>query len=177
MKSFKEYLTESKKVYEFKIKIAGDMGKDVAKKIKEALDCYKVESCSAGKRLPIAETHSDFPEVKNTSVTIFDVCLAYPTTSQVVRAALAERLKISADLLRVRNLKEEEEIAINHQHDKKSGESLLAKDDLEAVDGQKLVGDQHTMSLLKELNKIKHAGEQVTGTNDALLAKSSPKGK
>lgn len=177
MKSFKEYLTESKKVYEFKIKIAGDVGKDVAKKIKEALDCYKVESCSAGKRLPIAETHTDFPEIKNTSVTIFDVCLAYPTTSQVVRAALAERLKVSADLLRVRNLKEEEEIALNHAHDEKSGEALLNKDYETNVSAQDQVGDKHVMSLLKELNKIKHEGEQVTGTNDALLAKSSPKGK
>lgn len=177
MKSFKEYLTESKKVYEFKIKIAGDMSKDVTKKIKEALDCYKVESCSAGKRLPIAETHTDFPDVKNTSVTIFDVCLAYPTTSQLVSSALAERLKLSANLINVRNLKEQAEDTINHQHDNKSGEVLLGKDYETSQDGQKLVGDQHTMSLLKELNKNKTTGEQVTGTNDAVLAKSAPKGK
>ena len=66
MKSFTEYLTESKKVYEFKVKLAGDY-ENAGEKIKSALAPYKVEKCSAGKRLPIAETHSDFPNVKNTN--------------------------------------------------------------------------------------------------------------
>jgi hypothetical protein len=176
MKSFTEYLTESKKVYEFKVKLAGDYEK-AGEKIKSALAPYKVEKCSAGKRLPIAETHSDFPNVKNTNVTIFDVCTAYPTTSQVVRSLVAEKCGCSLDCVKVRTTMEDAEDAINHQHDTKSGESLLNKDYETNTSGQNVVGDNHAMSLLKELNKIKHAGEQVSGTNDALLAKTSPKGK
>jgi dissimilatory sulfite reductase (desulfoviridin) alpha/beta subunit len=38
MKSFKDYLTESKKTYDFKVKIAGDCPKDCVKKIKEVED-------------------------------------------------------------------------------------------------------------------------------------------
>ena len=37
MKSFKEYLTESKKTYHFKVKIAGHEGKDATNRMKEAL--------------------------------------------------------------------------------------------------------------------------------------------
>lgn len=176
MKSFKDYLTESKKTYDFKIKVAGDCPKDCAKKIKEALSVYKVESCSSGKGLPIAETYADFPEQKNIGVTVFDVCISYPANSQQVRAAVADKLCCASDKVKVRNMKEEEEDKLNHQHDEKSGESLLAKEYDASADGQSLVGEKHTMSLLKELGKNKKTTEQYTGVNDALLAKSTPKG-
>lgn len=173
MKSFKEYLMESKKVYEFKIKLAGDYEKagDV---IKSALSQYKVEKCSAGKRLPIAETHADFPEIKNTNVTIFDVSTSYPTNSETIRAAIANKCGCSLDAVRVRTPLEEAEIALNHANDEKSGEALLSKDYEATSEGQKVVGEKQKMSLLKELNKVKHAGEPVKGTNDALLADSVP---
>ena len=61
MKSFTEYLTESKKVYEFKIKVAGECPKDCASQVKKALAQYKVEKCSAGKSTPIQETQEEFP--------------------------------------------------------------------------------------------------------------------
>lgn len=175
MKSFKEYLTESKKVYEFKVKIAGEVGKEFTKQIKQALDKYKVESCSAGRRTPIQESPVDFPEHKNVNVTIFDVCLAYPVNSVQVKAAIAEHLKLSLASINVLNLKEEEEIALNHLHDEKSGESLLTKEYESDSEGQNLVGEKQKMSLLKELNKTKHAGEQYKGVNDELLATGTPK--
>ena len=175
MKSFTEYLTESKRVYEFKIKIAGDCPKDCATKIKEALATFKVDSCSKGKGIPIAESHEDFPTLKNVGVTIFDVCLAYPATSLQVKSAVGTCLKVSESQVCVRNLKEQEELVINHQNDKKSGESLLSKEYTEDSNGQKLVGEKHTMSMLKELNKVGHRGlTQYKGVNDEILAKSVP---
>lgn len=176
MKTFKEYLTESKKVYEFKIKLAGDYEK-ASEAIKVALAPYKVEKCSAGKRLPIAETHVDFPSVKNSNVTIFDVCTAYPTNSQTVRALVAEKCGCSLEHVKVRTPMEEAEDLINHQHDKKTGESLLTKDYETNVEGQKVVGEKHAMNLLKELSKVKHGGEPVKGINDSLLADSVPSEK
>lgn len=173
MKSFTEYLTESKKVYEFKVKLAGDYEK-AGDMIKSALAPYKVEKCSAGKRLPIAETHADFPAIKNTNVTIFDVCTAYPTNSETIRAAIANKCGCSLDAIRVRTPLEEAEIALNHANDDKSGEALLGKDYAGDSSAQSSVGTQHAMSLLKELNKVKHGGEQVKGTNEELLAKSVP---
>lgn len=174
MKSFKEYITEGKRVYEFKIKIAGDCPKDCAKQIKEALSSFKVESCSSGKSAPIAAKHNDFPKLENVGVTVFDVCLAYPTTSVQVREEVANKLKCSPASVRVRNSKEEEELALNNEHSEKSGESLLTKEYDTASEGQSLVGEKHTMSLLKQLGKMKSEAELVTGTNDVLLAKSAP---
>jgi hypothetical protein len=176
MKSFKEYLTESKKVYEFKIKIAGDCPKDCAKQIKEALDEYKVESCSSGKSTPISGKQPDFPKLENVGATIFNVVLSYPTNTVQVREAVASKLKISSANIRVRNMKEEEELELNHEHDAKSGTALLGKD-YEADNNQDLVGEKHTMSLLKELGKHKKELEQFKGINDNILAKSNPSGK
>jgi hypothetical protein len=173
MKTYKDYLMESKKVYEFKVKIAREVETGCADTIKLALNQYKVESCSTGKRTPIQETQVDFPELKNVSVTIFDVTLAYPANSVQVREAVALKLGLPLDCVKVRNLQEEAEIALNHEHDRASGEALLGKD-YETTSHQDLVGEKHLMSMLKELNKTKHGLEQYTGVNDQILAKSEP---
>lgn len=172
MKSFKEYLTESKKVYEFKIRFAGEIKPESLKKIKIALEQYKLESCSAPRRTPIQESPIDFPSLKNTNVTIFDVTLAYPTTSLQVKNAIASA-GFTDSKISVRNLKEEEEDELNHEHDNKSGETLLGKDYEANNDGQSLVGEKQKMALLKELSKSKHTGKEYTGVNDQLLAKSA----
>ena len=176
MKSFKEYLIESKQVYEFKVKIAGDLPEGCAKKIKDSLTKFKVENCSAGKSTPIQETQVDFPGHKNVGVTVFDVTTEYPATSLEIRDSVAEHCDIALSCIKVRNLKEEEENELNHANDELSGEALLEKP-LEEVNGQKLVGDKHTMSLLKDLTKNKKTLEQYKGVNDKILAKKAPSEK
>jgi hypothetical protein len=175
MKSFKEYLTESKKTYDFKVKVAGECPDECASKIKEALSIYDCANVSAGARTPIQETHYDFPEHKNIEVTVFDVSLNYPTTSPQIRSVIANKLDVTESCVIVRNPQEEAETVLNHANDNKEG-SILDKP-LEEVDGQKLVGDKHVTSFLKELSKTKTTGEQVKGTNDKILAKKAPSEK
>ena len=172
MKSFKEYLTESKKVYEFKIKLAHEV-ENASEKIKQALAKYKVESCSEGKRTPIQETQVDFPEHKNISVSVFDVTTSYPANSAQVRAALAEVLGLTESCIKVRTPGEEAECDLNHEFDEKSGVALLNQE-YPPQDNEASVGDKHTMALLKELSKTKHTLEQYKGVNDELLAKNVP---
>lgn len=175
MKSFKEYLTESKKTYEFKVKIAGDV-KNASESIKSALSKYNVESCSAGKRAPIQETVADFPDHKNISVSTFDVTTAYPANSAQVRAAVAEALGLTETCVKVRTPGEEAELELNHANDEKSGEALLNKE-YTAENNQDMVGNNRVMSLLKELSKARHELEQYKGVNDEILAKSAPSEK
>jgi len=174
-KSFKEYLLESKQNYDFKIKIVGDISKDDADKIKSSLVRFKVESFSEGKRTPIQKTQIDFPDVENTQVTIFDVSLAYPATSNQIRDLVADTLNITHSEVKIRSTKEQEEDEINSKYDQNnlSGEATLGKP-YEKSDHQALVGDKHTMELLKELGKTKKTGTQYTGVNDKILAKKTP---
>ena len=117
MKTYREYLTESKKSYEFKVKIAGEQKKEYCEGIKKALAQFKVESCSTGKSIPIQETQIDFPEKQNVGVTIFDVTLSYPATAPQIREMVANQLGLTPCCVKVRNLKEEEENVLNHEHD------------------------------------------------------------
>jgi hypothetical protein len=176
MKSFKEYLVESKQVYEFKVKIAGDCPKDCAMLIKRGLSKFQVENCSSGKSTPIQETQTDFPTLKNVGVTVFDITTTYPATSAEVLALIAEHAGIPASCVKVRNEKELAEEELNHANDEVSGESLLEKP-LEDDNGQSLVGDKHAMSMLKELSKNRKTLEQYKGVNEKILAKKVPSEK
>ena len=176
MKSLKEYLFESKQSYEFKIKIAGEPTDEAVSKIKQAFEQFTVESFSEAKRTPIQETQVDFPDHKNVAVTIFDVTLSYPATSHQLRDIVAEAGNLTHSCVKVRNLKEQEEEELNHEFDEKSGKALLGTD-YQKENNQSLVGDKHTMALLRELSKTKHQGTQYKGANDKLLAKKAPKEK
>jgi hypothetical protein len=173
MKSFKEYLTESKKVYEFKVKLIGECPKDCSSQIKAALGQFHVGSVSAGKSTPIQEHHSDFPEHKNVRMTVFDITTDYPATSHQIRDMIASGLGKSLAEVKALSKAEAEEIELNHAHDKSSGKALLGTD-YEASNHQDLVGEKHTMKFLQELNKDKHQGTQYKGYNDELLATSVP---
>jgi hypothetical protein len=172
MKPFTSYLQESHRIYEFKVKIADS--KCSSKDISAALSQFQCKSCSSGKSLPIAESHADFPDHRNVSVTIFDITTAYPATSLQVRAAISEMCNLPMSCVIVRNLKEEEEIRINNAHSEKSGKSLLNTTEIESESAQDKVGDKWTMTFLNELEKSKNTGEQYKGVNDELLAKSMP---
>jgi hypothetical protein len=175
MKSFKEYLTESKKVYEFKIKIAGDLPPGFEKDVKSGLDQFDVQSISKPKRTPIQESPIDFPNVKFSEVSVFEVALNYPTTSQVVKEALAQAIRVSESKILVRTLGEEAEAVLNASSMRVPGgnKSLLNTPELEQIPGaQELVGEKRAMSFLKDLNTTKHDLEEVTGTNDQLFVKS-----
>ena len=128
MKSFKEYLTESKKVYEFKIKIAGDHATDAVAQIKAALAEFHIASVSAGRSTPISERQSDFPEHRNTQMTVYEITTNYPATSLQIRDRIASGLAVTHNHIKITSLAEELENELNHEHDKLSGEALIGTD-------------------------------------------------
>ena len=140
---------------------------------------YDCASISKGKRIPIQEAPLDFPEMKHTHVTIFDISCRYPATPQTLTEYLVDQLKIARGGIRVRNTREQENIDDNVEAMNRIGsstESILNKPyDNEGAQDQ--VGDKKVLNFLKELGKISHKGEQVTGVNDDILAKSSPEEK
>jgi hypothetical protein len=171
MKSFKDYLTESKKVYKFKIKVGGSCPKNCAEQIKAALAQFQVESCGAGKSVPIQEHHAEFPEHKNIEMTIFEVTTCYPATSLQIRNKVAEALNIAHSLVKVKTPADEKEHAINHAHDNPTGEALLGKP-YESSNNSSMYGEQYVMNFLKELSKDKKTGHEVEGSNSELFPKT-----
>ena len=150
MKSFTDFLTESKKTYPFKIGVAGKLPEGFADTMETALKKYDVVNMSSGKKTPIQERPLDFPQLQNTEVTYFEVTVNYPTTVQVLQEYLAKCCGIDQGHFIVRNPNEPQE---EYQQPKADGEyePMLTKEDMGGTDGQKEVGSNRVMDLLKEL--------------------------
>ncbi len=175
MKSFQEYIVESKKTYPFTIKLCGALPESSDKIMKSAMHKFTVNKLSKGKSTPIQAMPLDFPGQSNVEVHVFEVDLQYPTTSAVLTELLADNLKISPAQIRVRNPIEMAEIALNLEHNEKSGEALLNKEYETDSKAQNTVGQKSVSNFLKELTKTRVDMEEYTGVNDQLMAKSQPK--
>jgi hypothetical protein len=176
MSTFKEYLIESIKTYEFKVKIAGDVDDKIEEDMKTVLSKFECLSVTKTMRTPIAESPLDFPELKNVQVNLYDVSCSYPVTSHELAIYLSEKLKINPVHLRVRTLKEQEEVEHNidsYSRVGSKGEAVLNKP-YEKSNFQAMAGEKAKLNFIKTLGKDRHRGEQYKGVNDQLLAKSAP---
>ena len=155
MSTFQDYLTESTKSYDYKIKIAGDP-KDIDKNALEtALQKFDLASMSAGKSTPIMTLPLDFPRLSNESVTIFDVTTNYPESPRVMHEYLSDLLKIPMTHMVVRKPGEPTEQYQDDMQVAKKSEYANKLHDIEYKDAPKVNPDEHTgtkynMGLLKE---------------------------
>ena len=100
--TFKKYLAEATKQYDFIIKVAGELDENFADNLEVALNKFDVANLTAGKKTPIQNVPLDFPDLSNTEVTVFETTLNYPTTQFELRAYLADVLNTQQDYIRVR---------------------------------------------------------------------------
>ena len=158
MSTFKDYLTESTKSYDYKVKIAGEP-KDIDKNALEtALQKFDLASMSAGKSTPIMTMPLDFPRLSNESVTIFDVTTNYPESTRTMQEYLSDILRIPATHIVVRKPGEPTEEYQNDMEVAKKSEYANKLHDIEYKDAPKVnAEDYHStkanMGLLKELLK------------------------
>lgn len=185
MKNFSAYFHETNKVYEFRIKMAHVEPKgEVLERIKNALNCFQVETISAVKRLPITE-HWEFAKEGACQCYIIDVGVRYPTIAGQVRQLIGERAGINAAWVDVKTMHE----AMNDElvwglHDSNEVDSpLLTKEDLGGPSAQTEVGNSRLTGLIKELSANTRKFEAEGGntptaktTNDIPAATQSPVG-
>ena len=159
LKNFLNYLQESEKTYEFRIKFANVDPAEKMDQIKAVLEAYAVESLSTPKRLPITESDIDFPNVKNCQVYLMDAVLKYPCNDAQIRAILSERAGIDQASIFVvpKNHPEEQrrwnEDGTSDIREYKQGESVLDKPYEDCPDA-KAAADAYAKpeSILKELS-------------------------
>ena len=60
MKHFKDYLVESERTYNYRIKFAGDVPSEFLKPFKEKLDQFDVVKFSTPKTTPVQDAHQTF---------------------------------------------------------------------------------------------------------------------
>lgn len=84
MKNFQQYLTESAKNYEYRIKIAGDLDDDAVSALEKELARFDVIKLSKPKKTPVLKSPAGFPELQNQEIHIMDAVFNYPATPQEI---------------------------------------------------------------------------------------------
>jgi hypothetical protein len=150
MKSFTEYLTESKKTYHFVVRIAGELPENADEKLNSLVERFSKVSVSKAKRTPIQETPMDFPNLNNVEVHTWEVEVNYPTTAQVMEEYLADNCGVPRANIRVRKPGDPVEIDQSAKADE-TYEVKLTQEDMGGESAQESVGGNRVMDLLKEL--------------------------
>ena len=164
MSTFKDYLTEATKSYDYKIKIAGASNDIDKNALESALQKFELASMSAGKSTPIQSLPLDFPYLSNEQVTIFDVTTNYPESTRTMHEYLSDILRIPATHIVVRKpgepteeYQDDMQVAKNSEYKNK----LLSLDyqDAPKVNAEDFHSTKANMSLLKELLKDREVNE------------------
>jgi len=165
MKNFSAYFHETHKVYEFRIKMAHVEPKgEVLDRIKNALDCFQVETISAVKRLPITE-HWEFANEGACECYIVDVGVKYPTIAGQIRQLIGERAAINPSWISVRTVADalNEEAGWEQTDSNKS--PILTQEDLGGESAQDVVGEKRLTGLIKELSANTRK-QEIAGTDN-----------
>jgi hypothetical protein len=86
MKTFVDYLTESKKTFDYRIRIAGELSSDQLKHLEDALAKYDPVSMTKPKKTPVQKSPMGFDGILNEPVHIIDATFNYPATPQEITA-------------------------------------------------------------------------------------------
>jgi hypothetical protein len=167
MKTFKEYLSESKKQYDFRVKVAGDFTTEQEDTLKTLLGRYSLSGFKKTAKTPIQELPLDFPQVKNCEVSIYEVSVDYPTTQHELTEYLTAELGVNKQNLVVRKPGEPTE-EYQTPVEPREGALLDDPDYKEACNAQfeDYYGDKYNTGFVKELNDIlklqrKARGEEI----------------
>jgi len=180
MKSFKEYLTESKRTYDFKVKIAGEFTAEQEAAMKTMLEKYQVTSFKKSGKTPVQALPLDFPRLTNTEVNIYEVTLDYPVASHELQNYLGNGLRVNEQAIVVRNPNEPSE---EYQSPAETYDGALLNDstykEAPNADFKKYYGDAYNTSLVKTLNddlkaQRKDRGEVIPGGDDGKTLSDIP---
>lgn len=150
MKTFKEYLAESKKTYPFRLKVAGDLPENFVNDLKDCIGKANPTIIEKSKT-PIQATPLDFPDLSNVEVHTFEVICEYPITAP----ELAEHVKwyVPEANFRVRNGSDAGDVEHNTADMEPSGKAVLEEPYNDKIKHKDYFGDDFNKSFLKDLAK------------------------
>ena len=176
MSTFKQYLTESAKSYDYKIKVAG-APKDIDKtRLETSLKKFELAKMSAGKTTPIQKLPLDFPQLSNESVTIFDVTTNYPASVREMKEYIADYMNISPACVVVRKPNEpseeyQEQMQVAEKSEYKNKLQDIEMSDAPKVNAEDFHSTKANMSLLKELLKDREVDKDMPKEKENIQTK------
>ena len=176
MSTFKDYLTESAKSYDYKIKVAGPLADGFASKMETALQKFEVNKMSAGKKTPIVSMPLDFPALSNEEVTIFDVSTNYPASPREMKEYLGVYMNVPQTHIVIRKPGEpseeyQEQMAVATQSEYKNKLQDIEYKDAPKVNAEDFHSTKANMSLLKELLKDREENKDAPKEKENIQSK------
>jgi hypothetical protein len=154
MKSFTEYLAESKKIYNFKIKVAGEIPEKFEENLKSRMEKCNLVKLEQITKTPIQKLPLDFPELKNMEVTVYEVICEYPITAPEIKNDLRE-MGLDEEKFRVRGAMEPSEIdqIIDQSEEQKTLLTDNTYGEAENAKHKEYFGDDYNKDFIKSLAK------------------------
>jgi hypothetical protein len=100
MKKFHQYLAESERTYDYRIKILGDVPPTFIKDLEQKLQQFDIVRMSGKKTTPVQRLLKDFPNEENDMVTSVDVSFRYPAIEPQIQQ-LAQLLGFNPNRIRL----------------------------------------------------------------------------
>jgi hypothetical protein len=184
MKKFQEYLAESQRTYNYRIKIVGDVAPDFIKQLEEKLAQFDIVKITKPKTTPVQLKPADFPAHSNDSVTSMDCEFRYPAIEPQIKQ-IAQLLFLDPNRIIMLTTPHEDSLDSERKKIEDQNKDLLADTDFPAPDAeQKALSkdysapyDQHAVLKNAYRSEFTVAGGKTPPaetTNDLPMGNSSP---
>jgi hypothetical protein len=151
MKKFQEYLAESQRTYNYRVKIVGDVEPAFIKALEEKLKQFDTVKVSAVKKTPIQLKPADFPAHANESVSSMDCEFRYPAIEPQIQQ-IAQLLGLDPNRIRMLTVPYEDSMAEEKEKVEGQNKDLLTDTDYPAPDAE-----QKALSKDYSANPYQHA--------------------
>lgn len=135
MKKFNEYLAESQRVYNYRIKIVGDVPSGFIKALEEKLKQFDPAKVSAVKTTPVQLNPADFPAFDNERVSHMDVEFRYPAIEPQIQQ-IAQLLGLDPNRIRMLTVPYEDSMNKERVDVEEQNKDLLTDTDYPAPDAE-----------------------------------------
>jgi hypothetical protein len=184
MKNFQEYLAESQRTYNYRIKIVGDVEPGFVKALEEKLKQFDPVKITAVKKTPIQLKPADFPAHANESVNSMECEFRYPAIEPQIQQ-IARLLGLDENRIRLLTSAHEESMDAEREKIADENKDLLTDTDLPPPDAEQKAlkkdysAEPHSHAVLKNAYRSEFtvAGGKTPPaktTNDLPMGTTSP---
>ena len=135
MKNFQQYLAESERTYNYRIKFVGDTEPGFLKGLEDKLKQFDIVKISGAKTTPVQSKPADFPQFENDRVTHVDVEFRYPAIEPQIQQ-LAQLLGFNPNRIRMLTVPYEDSMAEEKEKVEDENKDLLTDTDYPAPDAE-----------------------------------------
>jgi len=164
MKTFHQYLAESSRTYDYRIKVLGEVPPEFLKQLEEKMAQFDIVSMSRPKSTPVQKLQKDFPGAENQSVTFMDVSFRYPAIEPQIKQ-LAQLLGLNPNFITLQTQAYDDSITKEIADITAQNQDLIADTDYPAPDAE-----QRALSQDYSANPYQHAVLQNEYRSDFTVA-------